>query len=224
MTNRRRGLLVGLFLAGAALASLATAAVVMIQRLPDPETADRRGLIRWLIERDLREQPWDLRLRLVSRVEQELLAGVDLREVAALLNADQCRRLVKNGDELARVWFVREADHYAAARQDQRPSLLDQQLKHVQRLGIMDQLAAVERWAAARTHQQASLAATALAKPTSQPSATGSFAANTERIERWVSETVPAERAKLQEFFTAIRTRMVLETFRSWLPIGSRSN
>ncbi len=154
MTNRRRGILVGLVLAGAGLATLAAAVAALIQRLPDPETADRRGLIRWLIERDLREQPWDLRLRLVKRVEQELLAGVDLREVATMLDADQCRRqLIENGDELARVWFVREANHYAAVSEDQQPSLLGEQLDHVRRLGIMDQLAAIEQWAAERSGQ-----------------------------------------------------------------------
>ena len=222
MINRRRGILVGLVLTGAALASLAAAVAALIQRLPDPETADRRGLIRWLIERDLREQPWDLRLRLVSRVEQELLAGVDLREVATMLNADQCRRLIDNGDELARVWFVREADHYAAVAQDQQPSLLSQQIEHVRRLGIMDQLAAIEKWAAERTGRPGTAsAAKAEAGGSQTPSAPTSFAASTERFQRWLAASVPAERAKLQDFFAAIRTRMVIETLRGWLPTRS---
>jgi hypothetical protein len=131
---------------------------------------------------------------------------------------------VENGDEMARVWFVREAGHYAAAGQDQRPSLLDQQIKHVQQLGIMDQLAAIERWAAGRKQPQPSSSIATPVKPAAQPSGSMSLVANTERIKRWISETVPAERTKLQEFFAAIRNRMVLDTIRSWLPIGSHVN
>ncbi len=225
MTNRRRGILVGLVLAGAGLATLAAAVAALIQRLPEPETADRRGLIRWLIERDLREQPWDMRLRLVNRVEQELLAGVDLREVATMLDADQCRRLIDNGDELARVWFVREANHYAAVSPDQQPSLLGEQLDHVRRLGIMDQLAAIEQWAAARAGRTGTAsAAKAETSEPQTPRTTAPFASSTERFQRWLAESAPAERAKLQDFFTAIRNRMVIEAVRGWLPLEPRTN
>ncbi len=226
MTNKRRGIFVGVVLAAMATASLAAAVTALIKRLPEPETADRRGLFRWLIECDLREQPWDLRLRIVNRIEQELLAGIDLREVAAMLNADQCRQMLANGDELARCWFIREANRYASERQDRRTALLGQQIEQFRRLGILDQLTAVEQWVsrdstdrgpAAGTGSPPASAATSL-PPSPELSAMAAFAASTKRIEHWLAATIPSERTRLVDFFAAIRNRMVSDTLRGWLP------
>src|SRR5438552_2898791 len=144
MTKRRFSIFIGLPMAVIGTASLAFAVAAYIQRLPDPETADRRGLFRWLIERDLREEPRDLQLAIMGRVEKELLAGVDFREVAAMLNDSQRKLLLENADLLARAWFAREADRYHAEPELNRPQLLGRQIEQIQRLGIMDQLSALE--------------------------------------------------------------------------------
>jgi hypothetical protein len=213
MTNRRYGIFVGLSLAVIGTASLAFAVAAYIQRLPDPETADRRGLFRWLVERDLREEPHDMQLVIMRRVEAELLAGIDFREVAALLNDSQRQQLLENADLLARSWFCREADHYLAEPEPSRPQVLGRQIEQIQRLGIMDQLSALENWSAAKD--------AGARTPTSSLAA---LAMQVKRVERWLAEADPQEHPRLAQFFTALRDRLLLNSLRdfsslrNWLP------
>src|ERR1700730_8148670 len=132
MTSRRFGIFIGLPIAVIGTASVACAVASYIQRLPDPETADRRGLFRWLIERDLREEPRDLQLAIMGRVEQELLAGVDFLEVAAMLNDSQRKLRLEHADLPARAWFGREADRYLAEPELNRLQLLGRQIDEIQ--------------------------------------------------------------------------------------------
>jgi hypothetical protein len=47
--------------------------------LPAPERADRDGLFRWLVLRDVPQEPWSTQLALVDRLEQEVERGVDVQ-------------------------------------------------------------------------------------------------------------------------------------------------
>src|SRR2546423_12898775 len=103
MTRRRYGIFIGLPLVVIGTASLAFAVAAYIQRLPDPETADRRGLFRWLVQCDLREEPSDVQRVIMRRVEEELLAGIDFREVASMIDDSQREQLLANADLLAQI-------------------------------------------------------------------------------------------------------------------------
>jgi hypothetical protein len=228
MTRRRFGIFIGLPMAVIGTASLAFAVAAYIQRLPDPETADRRGLFRWLVERDLRDEPRDLQLAIMRRVEKELLAGVDFREVAAMLNDSQRKLLLENADLLARAWFHREAELYLAAPEPTRPLVLGRQIEQIQRLGIMDQLSALENWSA---EHGSGVGAQGSEKPAAPGAAThattnslATIATQIKRVERWLVEAEPPERPRLAQFFTALRDRLLLNSFRNfdslrnWLP------
>jgi hypothetical protein len=222
MTNRRYGIFVGLPLAVIGTASLAFAVAAYIQRLPDPETADRRGLFRWLVERDLREEPRDMQLVIMGRVERELLAGIDFREIAAMLDDSQRQRLLENADLLARCWFRRAAEAYFAEPEPSQPRLLGHQIEQIQQLGIMDQLSALENWSAA---QGPGVGGQGSEKPAAAGAATNpktnSLAALTTQIMRvqlWLAEADSQERPRLAQYFTALRNRLVLNSFRGWLP------
>src|SRR5712691_4738328 len=124
MTIRRRGILIVALLALSATASLVVAMAALIQRLPDPNTADRRGLFRWLVECDLKQESPDLQFTILRRVERELVAGVDFRDVMTVLKPGQRRLLLQNADLLARCWFRQAADNYFAAPEGQRAAIL----------------------------------------------------------------------------------------------------
>ncbi len=228
MTKRRFGIFIGLPMAVIGTASLAFAVAVYIQRLPDPETADRRGLFRWLIERDLREEPRGLQLVMMQRVERELLAGVDFREVAAMLNDAQRQLLLNNADLLARAWFAREADRYLAEPESTRPLMVGRQIEQVQKLGIMDQLSALENWT---TGQGSRVGGEGSDKPAAAGAATHSttnslaaLATQIKRVEIWLTEAEPQERLRLAQYFAALRDRLLLNSLRdfgglrNWLP------
>lgn len=229
MTRRRFGIFIGLPMAVIGTASLAFAVAAYIQRLPDPETADRRGLFRWLVERDLREEPRDLQLAIMGRVEKELLAGVDFREVAAMLNDSQRKLLLENADLLARAWFAREADRYLAEQEPNRPLVLGRQIEQIQRLGIMDQLSALENWSVgkgtARVGDQGSEKPAAAGAAThSTTNSLAGLVTQIKRVERWLAEAEPQDRPRLAQFFTALRDRLLLNSLRdfgsihNWLP------
>ena len=189
MTPRRRGIFIGLLLGFLATVSLAVVVAAYIQRLPDPSTASRRGLFRWLVERDLAEQPRNVQLVIMGRVEKELLAGTDFSKVAAMLDDVQRQRLLANADLLARCWFEREADRYFAEPESRRSALLGQQITEIQRLGIMDQLAALEHWSShsgSHPAQSAGIASTRDASATKGSLA--SLAAQAQRVDQWLAE------------------------------------
>ena len=105
-------LVIFLTLAAVATASIAVAVAAYIQRLPEPETADRQGLFRWLVQTHLREEPQDIQTRLLNRVEQELANGIDLTQSLSQIDSAQRSRLLENVDRLAECWFFREAERY----------------------------------------------------------------------------------------------------------------
>ena len=107
-------LVIFLTLAAVATASIAVAVAAYIQRLPEPETADRQGLFRWLVQTHLREEPQDIQTRLLNRVEQELANGIDLTQSLSQIDSAQRSRLLENVDRLAECWFFREAERFYA--------------------------------------------------------------------------------------------------------------
>ena len=148
MTNRRNGLIVGLAVAVVGIAGVAIGVAAYLKRLPDPQTADRRGLFRWLVECDLRQQPVETKLVILQRMEGELLKGIDFREIASMLNDQQRRKLLENADLLANLWFRRQSDRYFGVAASDRSNLLGDQVAQIRRLGIMDLLSAIENWPA----------------------------------------------------------------------------
>ncbi len=201
--NKRRWILTTLALGFLATASLAVAVAAYIQRLPDPETADRQGLFRWLVETDVRDLSPDLQFRLVARVERELLAGINLADAQTQLDASQRERLLANADELARCWFCREAERYFAEPAEQRPALLERQIAEIQRLRIVEQLAALENGAAKKVDPKSDVAG---------------LAAQAARMERWASDAEPRQREQITQYFAAIRDRFIIDRMRQWLP------
>jgi hypothetical protein len=224
--HRHRGLLAGLLVLFLGGISVAAAVVVHYTQLPDPETADRRGIVRWLIETRLREQPQDLQLRLLARVEQELLAGIDLRD--AIMQLDPARRdlLASNVDWLANVWFHREAAAYYAVPAAERSTVLDRQLKRIEELRIFNQLEVIEAGIAAAGKYPATPATSAAtqalkaapigAAPASTATSTGVPARTVARVERWIRESDPAERGQLEAYFVALRGRLLWHSFQKW--------
>jgi hypothetical protein len=222
MTNRRNGLIVGLAVAVVGIASVAIGIAAYLNRLPDPQTADRRGLFRWLVECDLRQEPVETKLVILQRMEGELLKGIDFREIASMLNDQQRRKLLENADLLANLWFRRQSDCYFGAAASDRPNLLGEQIGQIHRLGIMDQLSAIENWPAGSSSKSGT---STEVTPVLPAAALSSMAAQLKRIERWLAEADPGERPRLAEYFAALRDRMIWDgiqsagSVRNWLPL-----
>jgi hypothetical protein len=199
-----RGLFIFLGVAGLVTASIAVAVAAYIQRLPEPEQADREGLFRWLVQTHLRDEPQDIQLRLLNRVEQELGQGIDLTQCLTRIDSAQCARLLENVDRLAECWFFREADRYFAAPATGRTTLLRQQAERVQQLGILEQIAALEGHSLNRPGGDTASARMAEA------------ANNARRLDRWLIDVAPQQRERLNQYFSALRAALVWNNLQQW--------
>jgi hypothetical protein len=196
---KRRSLFIFLAVAGLATASIAVAVAAYIQRLPEPEQADQQGLFRWLVQTHLRDEPQDIQLRLLNRVEQELGRGIDLTQCLTQIDSDQCKRLLENVDRLAECWFFREADRYFAEPEPGRTTLIRHQAQRVRELGILEQIAALEGHGTDTASAKMAAAAD-----------------NARRLDRWLIDVAPQQRDRLNQYFSALRAALVWDNLQQW--------
>lgn len=94
-------------------------------RLPNPETADRDGLLRWLVLRDLRSETPEIRSTLLKRIETELEGNFDPAEVGEQLDERYRDRLWANILALIETWYSNKVDGYQATAPSERCAFLD---------------------------------------------------------------------------------------------------
>jgi hypothetical protein len=169
MWNRRALLAIfsGLALAAAAFALWRTRMLWL--PLPDPRVADHVGLVRWIVLRDLAAEPADVRLELVSRVEELLDEPPAVEAVSAdAVGAVQSERTRKNVELLKELWFDRAVERFHELEPARRWAYLDRQIERIARWMHLDDrlapqaaatgggswggfFASIDRWAANAT-------------------------------------------------------------------------
>ena len=126
----------GLFAVG--LVSIVTAwQVGLIWGLPDVPTADREGVLRWLVCCDLREETPDLQQKLLARIEVVFDGETELSG-ADQLDDQQRSRLSCNIGLLKEVWFRQKVDEFYATAQGDRSDFLDRQIETLLRWAAID--------------------------------------------------------------------------------------
>ena len=121
----RRFLLLTLLLAASAIL---TAGLVPRTDLPHPKDASREQLVHWLVLRDLRGEPEELRLVLVRRLEEEFGEGVDWKGLSGQLSQSQQQRIRENLIVLLRPWFMDKVDGYFSRSGEDRMAYMDRLL------------------------------------------------------------------------------------------------
>jgi hypothetical protein len=118
--------------AAAVVAAGVVAAVVLLRnQLPDPATADRDGLFRWLVTRDLSQEPLETQLTLARRLEEEFQGGLDCKSAAETLSEPQRTQLWTNVLVLLKPWFLDKVEHYSALAAAERQAYVDKFLESV---------------------------------------------------------------------------------------------
>jgi len=158
-------------------------------RLPDPATADRNGLLRWVVTQDLSQEPYERRLVLARRLEHEFGERVDWPTVGNGLNEPQKQRLWDNVQVLLEPWFADKVDGYFAVREAERRAFVDRTLE------------LIENWKGA-----AALCADPPpgAGDGKRPGLLEVFA---ERVARWTRSASPQRRDQVRQFLLAVQTR-----------------
>jgi len=186
--KQRRG--VFLLVVAVVFAGVSTAAFLpaYLTRLPDPATADRDGLFRWLVMRDLAKQPLEVRHQLIMRLEQELDEGIEFSTVDEKLDGKQNRRLWKNIELLVEDWFRIKARQYAATSPERQQGLIESEMNRIERWGLADRLVAGGSAASA-----------------SRPSYER-HGRLLEMMRTWVERTDPQKRPAVNQFANAIES------------------
>ena len=180
----------------AAIAILAGSYWWYATRLPDPATADREGLVRWLVLRDLDREPAEIRQVLATRFESELAQEFDVSNVRNKLSPQQRERLWANVLVLVEQWYMDHVEGYFACDSAASGAYLD---------GIID---VIERW-----KPLASLAPPGEAEPTESGGEEQKFLELLDaQLAQWKEAAPPSQREKIEQFDAALRTRWMLRT------------
>lgn len=93
--------------------------------LPDPSCANRQQLFYWLACKDLSKQPWEIRLTLANRLEQESCEGLDWRTVDVSLDELQQNMVWDNISLLLKPWLMEKAKSYGKLSVEKRRDYVD---------------------------------------------------------------------------------------------------
>lgn len=182
--GKRRRILGVLVLLGLLTAAAGTWFVAQA-RLPDPAQCDRTELLLWLVTRHLEQEPFDLRLRLIDRLEQEMRGDFDAKLAKQWLTEARQEQLDKNVAALVEAWFFARLEHYFALPAPERAAYVDQ---------LLDRLV-VLRGARAAAGRQEPARGARLAKVL------------LEQVPEWQRRADPKRRVEISEFLVALQTR-----------------
>ncbi len=109
----------------------------LLWRFPEIQTADRAGVLQWLVSRDLHEETQDLRQQLLSRIEVVFDGEIQLDGVSQL-DERQRSRLNQNISLLKEIWFHEKVDRFYQCAKDARGVYLDSQIATLLRWAAID--------------------------------------------------------------------------------------
>jgi hypothetical protein len=204
VVRNRRGILIGFALA-AVLAMTGGAGYMLVQQidpaLPPPGVANREQLFRWLVTRDLALESAETQRALVGRIETECQGDVAWDEVAGRLNEAQRRQLWDNLVVLMEPWFLDEVNRWARLSGSERWAFIDRFLDRA------------SQWRKAGTclRGQSSGGSSAEERPNLN-------AVLFRKIEESKAGADPAQKARIEQFTTAVRLRQAWRKLMNFVP------
>ncbi len=219
----RRGILIAVTLVLLTAGSVAAATVMLLARMPDPDSCDRHGLGRWLVTADISRQSPDIQQRLLKRMLGELDEGVELSQVQSQLTAAQSKKLWQNVDFLCQIWFNEIVESYQRCPATQRVEVLDQLIARVEGWGIVDQLAA--RTSPPNTAVKPVAATSDSTQPAGKaPTTTMARLAvlkdARQKIEPWIEAAPEQRQPAMREFLSAVETRLLFRSLKNFRLFG----
>jgi hypothetical protein len=190
MVRNHRGSLAIIVAAALLMAGVAAAIVVWHNRLPDPATADRDGLFRWLITRDLSQESPETQLTLARRLEEECRDGLDCRSAAASLTDEQRTRLWSNVLVLLKPWFLEKVEQYSALAAAERQAYVDEFLASVASWQGVEAFCPPQEKASAESGKSGGLIGILLGS-----------------VKQWEAAAASPQKEQMTEFLTAVKGR-----------------
>ena len=198
---KRRPRIVGGLALVLLLAIGAAAMAFWPERLPHPAQANREELLRWVVTRDLADEPHDLRATLAERLVEQFGEGLDWGEADRRLGNHHRQRLLENIPLLIGPWLAQKAERFAAAGPSERTALLDRTIKSIRQWRRAASLAV-----AGSDEQHLTL------QPTEQ------IMAETHKI---FSDAPPNERERIEQFLGYLQARWAWQALSTTLGGGT---
>ncbi len=195
-----RGILTIVTLAALLGVAVIVTAALFYPQLPDPAVADRDGLLRWLVARDLSAESAETRRTLARRLEEEFQTGLDF-DAAEGLSPPQRKQLWDNILVLLEPWFIEKTERYFQLAAAQRTAYLDQ---------VIDTITV---WRGAD-----SLRLTQTDGPGARPGPGGLLAALLGQVEQWKQRAGPQRRQQMQQLLLAVQMRWLMRGFEQVSP------
>jgi hypothetical protein len=195
--RRPSGFVLYLLLGALVVTTCAGAVFMYATRMPDPATADLRGLLRWLVTRDLSTEDVAVQEQLLARLEAELRKGLELGDARQQLTDEQRKALVANADVLGRCWFLKQVDRYFAHADVERARFLSEQINDIEQSGIATTLSSL------------------LAEDSG--ASKSMWADLSRRVQGWSARLAPEQRAQVQQYVAAVKGNLLWRTLRASL-------
>lgn len=197
MVRKSKGFLALMVLFVAAAAS-GVAVWLLVLRLPPPEQASRRDLLRWVVTEDLRSHSMETRRALVRRLDDAFGGRIRWKaEGQAELAPAQQARMLENVAVLTEPWLLEKMDGYFALPPAKRLAYVDR---------ILDSF---ETWRGAER---------LITAPSPQPDKParrvqdGMIGTILKQVEQCRQAAQPEERQKMDEFILAVQARWLRRT------------
>jgi len=175
--------------------------------LPDPAQATTEQLFRWLVTRDLSQEPASMQQAIVRRLDSDLGQTSDLAEAIAQLNESRRAMLWTNIGTLLTPWLLERVDEYGKIPAAERSAYLDRFLDRV------------DQWSKIGAACQQGESASTATK--SQGKAGGSLSKLiADRIAECSRQAEPDQRKRIAAFMTAVQARWIVRQFSGWLKPG----
>jgi hypothetical protein len=131
MIRKRYGLLIVLSLVAMLGVAAGAGLYYVYAPLPDPSQATTEQLFRWLVTRDLSQEPASVQQAIVHRIDSDLGQTSDLAGSIAQLDASRRAMLWTNIGMLLSPWLLEKVDEYAKLPPAEQPAYLDRFLDRV---------------------------------------------------------------------------------------------
>ena len=198
MIRKRYGLLIILSLVAMLGVAAGAGLYYVYAPLPDPSQATTEQLFRWLVTRDLSQEPASVQQAIVHRLDSDLGSTSELAECIAQLDESRRAMLWTNIGTLLSPWLLEKVDEYAELPAAEQPAYLDRFLDRV------------DQWSKiAAACQQGS---TPGAKSDTKPD--GSLnKLIADRVAECSRHVEPAQQKRIAAFMAAVQGRWIVRQF-----------
>jgi hypothetical protein len=203
MIRKRYGLLIVLSLVAMLGVAAGAGLYYVYAPLPDPSQATTEQLFRWLVTRDLSQEPASVQQAIIHRLDSDLGQTSDLTEVIAQLNESRRTMLWNNIGTLLSPWLLEKVDEYAKLPAAEQPAYLDRFLDRV------------DQWSKiGAACQQGSSATISKSDAKSDAKPAGSHSKLiADRIAECSRHAEPAQKTRIAGFMTAVQGRWIVRQF-----------